>query len=353
MLDTIGIRSIPGEFEVSEGAPLEVYPARYNLNDGEVLNDFHLFNLNGEEITGSKAILNRERFQVTIDARGLYTQLSVPKYARGSNYRLSDKKETTEVLKHLEGSLKDEGINLNIMDAIPGRLDGCKNVKLDNLTGNYLSFIGSLGGSRMSAKSGYNKGMKRTGFQWSNTRQEIICYDKRVEMKTRKEAVTGLPKNILRFEHRLRNGKKIKEALGFNTVKDLVNNFGEIEENYNKVLTNSIFKYDADDKRLFSSRTIEQYLYHSLVNYKRSKFQRFAVDILFSKENLIIDEKSLFEMLEVAMEVAQFNSMYKRNHRRTLKKMLSETKQIKIDTEQLNVRELYRELKCKLLKKVA
>ena len=350
MLDTIGIRTIPGEFIINGNAELEVYPARYSLNDGEVKNEFYLFDLNGEDITGSKAILNRENYQVTIDARGLYTQLSVPKYARGSNYRLSDKREATEVMKDLERSLNDEGIKLNILDAIPGRLDGCKNVSLNNPTGNYLSFMQNLNGSRMKSNSGYSNGIKRTGHQWSNTRQEIICYDKRLEMQSRKAPVTGLPKNVLRFEHRLRNGKKIKDALGFHTVKDLINNFGDIEQNYNKVLRESIFKYDADDKRLFSSKTIEQYLYHSLINYKRSKFQRFAVDILFSKENLIIDEQSLFEMLETAMENANYKSGLKRIHRFRLKQMLDATKEIAIDVNQVNVRELYNELKGKLLR---
>ena len=264
MLDTIGIRSIPGEFIINKDTELEVYPARYSLNDGEVKNEFYLFDLDGEDITGSKAILNRDNFQVTIDAKGLYIQLSIPKYARGSNYRLSDKRETMEVMKDLERSLYNEGIKLSVLDAIPGRLDGCKNISLDNPTGNYLSFMQNLNGSRMKSNSGYSQGIKRTGHQWSNTRQEIICYDKRLEMQSRKVPVTGVPKNILRFEHRLRNGKKIKDALGFNTVKDLVDNFGEIENNYNKVLKESIFKYDADDKRLFSSRTIEQYLYNSL-----------------------------------------------------------------------------------------
>jgi len=350
MIDTIGLRSVPGEFVVSEHTPLEVYPARYSLSNGEVLNDFKLFELNGEEITGSKAILNRDKYQVTIDARGLYCQLSVPKYARGRNYMLSNKKEATEVLNDLEKSLQDEGIELDIMDAIPGRLDACKNVRLDYPTGNYFSFISSLGGNRMNAKSGYSQGVRRTGYQWTNSRQELVCYDKRIEMQFRKEATTGVPKNVLRFEHRLRNGRKIKEALGFNTVKDLLKNFGRIEENYNKTLAGSIFKYEADDKRLFVSRTIQEYLLYALVKYKRNKFQNFAFDIMFSKENLILDEKSLYEMLEEAMQLAGYKSGMKRIHRFRLKAVLQKVKEIPIDIETVSVRELYRELKNKVLK---
>ena len=91
-------------------------------------------------------------------------------------------------------------------------------------------------------------------------------------------------------------------------------------------------------------------MYHSLINYKRSKFEKFAVNILFSKENLIIDEKSLMEMLEVSMERAEYRSANKRKHRYRLKAMLERTKEIAIDTEVLNTRDLYRELKYKLLK---
>lgn len=348
MIDTLGLRSIPGTFDVSKDAPLEIYPARYTLNNGEIKNDFRLFEINGDEVTGSKAILNRDKYQVTIDARGLYTQLSVPKYARGSNYRLSNLKETKEVLHDLEKNLSGEGIKLNIDEAIPGRLDGCKNVITDISTGNYFSFIPSLGGSRLNQKSGYNDGIKRTGFQWSNSQQEIICYDKRTEMQSRKEAITGIPKNVLRFEHRLRNGRKIKEALGFNTVKDLINNFGNIEENYNKVLQETIFKYDADDKRLFTSRTIEQYLQYALTNYKRNIFDRFSFDVLFSEDDLIIDKMSMFEMLEVAMQKLNYNNGRKRINRYRLRQKYEQTKHFSIET--VNVRELYNELRTKILK---
>ena len=350
MIDTLGLRSIPGTFDVNESAPLEIYPARYNLNDGEVKNDFKLFDIEGSEITGSKAILNRDNFQVTIDARGLYTQLSVPKYARGSNYRLSDVKETKEVMQDLEKSLSSEGIKLNIYEAIPGRLDACKNINLEHLTGNYFSFIPSLGGSRMNQRSNYNDGIKRTGFQWSNTRQEIICYDKRTEIKARKESLQGIPKNVLRFEHRLRNGRKIKDALGFHTVKDLLNDFGRIEENYNKVLSESIFKYEADDKRLFSSRTIQQYLEYALTNYKRSVFNRFSFDIMFSKDDLIIDRMSMFEMLEVTMNKMELRNSTKRKYRYRLKEKYEQTKELNLDVETVNVRELYNELRSKVLK---
>ena len=348
MLDTIGLRSIPGDYIVSKDAPLTVYPGSYNISNGDVLNDFHLFDLEGTEITGSKAILNRDKYQVTIDARGCYIQLSVPKYARGSNYRLSDKRESIEVLNNLEHSLKDDGISLDIKNTIPGRLDACKNVSLKHSTGNYFSFIPALGGGRMNAKSGYSEGIKRTGFLWSNSRQEIVCYDKRIEMQSRKEPLTGIPKNSLRFEHRLRNGRKIKEALGFNTVSDLMKDFERIEENYTKTLKESIFKYESDDKRLFSSRTIQEYLQYALVNYKRGIYDRFASMIFYSKNDLIVEKKSMFEMLEVAMNELDFCSNRKRKQRYLLKRKYEEMEAIGIVPDMLNIRDLYQELKDKL-----
>ena len=350
IIDTTGLRIIPGEFEVNKSTPLEVYPARYTLNDGELKNDFKLFDLEGEEINGSKAILNRDKYQVTIDSRGLYIQLSIPKYLRGTNYQLANQQETKEVITDLEKSLKDEGIKLNILNAIPGRLDACKNIKTKLSTGNYFSFLNSLGGSRMNQKSGYNDGIKRTGFQWSNTQQEIVCYDKRLEMETRKEETKGIPKNVLRFEHRLRNGRKIKTALGFNTVNDMINNFGMIEENYNQVLRESIFKYEPNDSRLFQSKTVADYLEHSLRNNKRNIYLKFATSILFSKENFLIDEMSLFEMLESVMDKLQFSKDKKRKQRFLLKQLLNNTREIFSSIETVNVRELYNELRTKILK---
>lgn len=348
MLDTLGIRSIPGEFEISKSTPLEVYPARYTLNDGELKNDFKLFSIDGEEVSGSKAILNRDKFQITIDARGLYTQLSIPKYARGSNYRLSGESETKEVLKDLEKSLLGEGIKLNIESAIPGRLDACRNIVTNLGTGNYFSFLPSLGGSRLNQKSGYEDGIKRTGFQWSNTLQEIICYDKRIEMETREENLQGIPKNVLRFEHRLRKGKKIKDALGFFTIKDMFKDFGRIEENYNKTLRDTIFKYEPDDKRLFQSKTIADYLEYALTKHKRNKYLNFAANILFSKEGFLIDEKSLFEMLELVMDKLDYTRNQKKKQRYLLKQMLNNTREVYSGIDAVNIRELYNELRTKL-----
>lgn len=350
IIDTIGLRTIPGEFDISKSTPLEVYPARYKLDNGEVKNDFKLFDLEGEEITGSKAILNRDNYQVTIDSRGLYIQLSIPKYARGSNYKLSDVNETREVINDLEKSLFSEGIKLNIKNAIPSRLDACRNVQTKLSTGNYFSFIPSLGGSRLNQKSGYSEGVKRTGYQWGNSQQEIVCYDKRVEMETRKESLAGIPKNVLRFEHRLRKGRKIKNALGFNTLNDLLNEFGSIEENYHKVLKETIFKYEPEDKRLFQSRTIEDYLLHALTNYTRNKYLNFAANILFSKEGFLIDEMSLFEMLEQVMDRLEYGNSKKRKQRYLLRTILRERKEIQTDIEAVNIRELYCELRNKLLK---
>ena len=350
IIDSLGLRSIPGEYQISKNTPLTIYPATYTLNDGELKNDFRLFDLDGEEVNGSKAILNRDKYQVTIDSRGLYIQLSVPKYLRGTNYELANQEETKEVITDLEKSLFDEGIKLNIQNAIPGRLDACKNIKTKLSTGNYFSFLNSLGGSRMNQKSGYNDGIKRTGFQWSNSQQEIVCYDKRIEMETRKEETKGIPKNILRFEHRLRNGRKIKSALGFNTVSDMLNNFGNIEENYNQVLKESIFKYEPDDNRLFQSKTIADYLEHSLTSYKRNKYLKFATNILFSKEGFLIDEMSLIEMLESVMDKLEYSRDKKRKQRFLLKQMLNNTREIYSSIETVNVRELYNELRTKILK---
>lgn len=350
ILDTIGIRSIPGEFEIKKNAPITVYPATYTLNDGEVKNDFKLFNLEGEEISGSKAILNRDQYQVTIDSRGLYIQLSVPKFLRGTNYQPANQDETREALKSLQDKLKQDGISLDVNSMIPGRLDACKNIKTKLTTGNYFSFLHSLGGSRMNQKSNYNDGIKRTGYQWQNSQQEIICYDKRLEMESREEEIKDIPKNVLRFEHRLRRGRKIKSSLGFNTVRDLVKEFPLIEENYNQTMRDSIFKYEPNDKRLFQSKTIADYLEHSLTNYSRNKYLKFAVNILFSKEGFLIDEMSLFETLDLVMDKLEYSNEKKRKQRFLLKQMLSNTKDISSDLETVNVRDLYRELREKILK---
>lgn len=343
MLDTIGLRCEPGSFTVSKEAELTLYPAQYQLNDGSIKNEFYLFDLEGKEITGSKAILNREKYQVTIDSRGLFTQLSIPKYARGNNFKLSDKSECTEVLNNLEQELRSEGISTDINEAKISRIDSCKNTFLKHPTGQYFSFFNSLNASRLKDKNIY-----AAGYRWQNTRHQIVAYDKREEMINRKEDTSGIPKNVIRFEYRLMNGRKVREALGMQNVKQLKNYFGLIEENYNKQLSESIFSLDPDNKKLFQSKTIENYLEYSLSNYSRSWYLHFASGLLFGREGLIIDEKSLFDMLENVLE--RIGSKYKRKRKYELRKAINDKRQIVSDISQVNVRTLYRELRDKVLK---
>jgi len=286
MIDTLGIWVKKGEFDISDKANLQIYPATYNLSDGEVTNDFHLFDLeSGGEVTGSKAILNTDRYNITLDSRGLFLHTSVPKYLRGSNYITATKSDTMRVVSKLYNELEEEGIKVNKNQVRVGRIDTCKNAPLDKPTGYYFSFMQSLNGSRLKDKT-----IHATGLRWQNSLAQIVAYDKREEMTHRKVKLNGIPKNVIRFENRLMKGSKIRQVLGVdNTVNEVLKNYKGIEENYYRQLKKEVFKYKPDDKRLFEHNTVKDYLYHSLKNRTRNWFLHFSADLLFSKEGLVID----------------------------------------------------------------
>lgn len=346
MLDTLGLRLEQERFLVRNNANLTVYPAQYQLNNGEIKNDFYLFSVGNQEVTGNKAILNREKYQVTIDSRGLFTQVSVPKYAHKNNFFLSGKDETFEVLNDLESSLKSEGISVDINEAKIVRLDSCKNTFLSKPAWQYFSFFNSLNAKRLK-----DKVMYATGYRWQNSKQQIVAYNKIEEMKNRDENIEGLPKNVIRFEHRLMNGRKVHEALGIENVRQLKNNFGAIEENYEKSLRQSIFSLEPDDKRLFQTRTIENYLEYSLKSYYRNWYLHFATSLLFAKEEYILDEKSLYAMLDNVIDRTGLG--YKRKRRYQLRKAIEEKRNIISSDTKLNVRDLYAELREQVFRKVA
>jgi hypothetical protein len=76
----------------------------------------------------------------------------------------------------------------------------------------------------------------------------------------------------------------------------------------------------------------------------------FATNILFNKEGFLIDEMSLSEMLEEVMDKLEYTKDKKRKQRFLLKRMLNNTKEIHSCIETVNVRELYNELRTKVLR---
>jgi hypothetical protein len=181
-----------------------------------------------------------------------YVQFSVPKIANATNYFPADEESASRAVDQLEKDLRLVGVKANIQKAELSRLDACRTVETLEPFQTYSSVLSALQGQRMH-KRDYG-----TTFLWHNTQQEVAVYDKIAEMTHRKHSVAGLPKNSVRFEHRLLKARKVQNALGMKTVSDLLSDFGHVEKCYVAAMQKQLFKLPVADVQALSSRGLAE-----------------------------------------------------------------------------------------------
>lgn len=99
----------------------------------------------------------------------------------------------------------------------------CEYSKYQRALNKYCTYLPSLKNSNSHSAYTNKKTAKRDGTCYcSNKQHEVIIYDKRSEILEKKyiSSETKLP-NLLRIEHRLKNGKKIRDAWGTDKWNDL------------------------------------------------------------------------------------------------------------------------------------
>ncbi len=242
MIDTLKLSLT--DYSVSLGADLDIQPSARNNATGEIQGVYPLWRNEGGTVEGVKAFHNGEDFNVTLKPMsnaepgsiGCMVQFSVPKVAYDSNYHPTDHKGTEAALRIIEGHLKRVGIRTNIETASLSRVDLFKTVEAEEPYACYHPVLAMLRGKRM-AKRDYG-----TTFLWGNTVQEICAYDKLVEMKQRKVSTAGLPRNSIRFEHRMLKGRKVRESLdGIRSVKDLLAGYDQVHATYREAMSKQLF----------------------------------------------------------------------------------------------------------------
>jgi hypothetical protein len=87
-----------------------------------------------------------------------------------------------------------------------------------------------------------NKRGYGTSFLWENSVHEVSVYDKRAEMKRKKKNVSGVPRNVARFEYRLLKSRKCRDILGFRSAGDLLIGFDEVKRSYVRAMEKQLFR---------------------------------------------------------------------------------------------------------------
>jgi hypothetical protein len=254
-----------GDYEVASAPKLRVQPAPFDAETGAQLPSCRLWSTRGGGVEGVKAYHNSDSMQVTLrpmsggGAAGdgefaplclvgsaprvlCHVNFSVPKRSGGNNYMAVGFDESKAAVRGVERELRDIGIRTNIERATVSRLDAFRNVITDEPFPAYQRVFAQLQAKRMQ-KRDYG-----TTYLWHNTQQECCVYDKLAEMAARKVDVTSYPQNTMRFEHRMLNGRKVRDTLGgVRSVGDLWQGFGTVPAAFEKAMRSNLFRYPVTE----------------------------------------------------------------------------------------------------------
>ncbi len=253
MLDTLKVYT--SDFTVKDKARVSVQPGLVEYDTGEQREVSLFKDESGRDVYGSKAFINTEQYNLTIQPMGhgveLFLQTSLPKVVKDNNYGPLTNSETEQAVKAIGQDLQSRGIGLNLDKCGLSRVDLFKNVVGDNDFMSYSPLFSLLQSKRQQQRD-YG-----TTFTWQNTQREVCAYDKLVEMKSRGMSVTGYPVNTIRFEYRLKNSRVCSREIGSKTVKDLVNNLDGLADKYRDALSKSIFSLDVDQVNILASQELQ------------------------------------------------------------------------------------------------
>lgn len=130
---------------------------------------------------------------------------------------------------YIESSL---GIIANLKNANISRLDLYRDVITDHPFSRYLPLLRSMRFSRQKS----NRYGTTTGA--GNQQRETCIYDKTQQLLDKKLA-TNPPKNLLRWEYRLRKSKSVKHALGHKKVSELFQTWDKLAVIFNEYIENA------------------------------------------------------------------------------------------------------------------
>lgn len=393
MVDTLRINLV--DCEIKRSCPLSIQPGTIDYSTGKVYNDNDLFIDNaGKIVRGSKAYLNDDKFNLTIqptiasemneynhsklkikrfkrisekiqpdifdweseddEVKGIYLSTSLPRLLSETNLKTLSFDEQKAALKILETKLRTYGIKTNINNAALSRVDTFTNIKTEFPFYSYSNLFDLMECSRMKAV-GYGK----ESFLWKNGNQELMIYDKVLEMRTKKPDIKIQPgKNIMRFENRLLKKRKILSSIKFETVGELYKNYEEMKYFHIKEVGKKIFRFTFDEINFLGK---DQATKRAIICKNKFKYKWFDEFVKLYGIEQVIKAVDVNGLLEIIDELDSYkNDAALRKTKSRVRKYYNESKfLIGIVSDELNDgssknnMELYNELKTKFYKEVA
>ena len=253
MIDTLKVEL--NGFEVRPDHGLTIQPAAIIPRTGEMVGSFRLWN----GVEARAAYHNTPKYQFDIQHRfgkvRATVKLSLPGYAGSDNVSAIPKGEAVAVMKDLQHELDEIGVACNLEDGRLSRMDAFRNVNASEPFRTYSPVLQLLDGKRMRDKVEFGG----TSFRWGNNASQINAYDKVEELQSKRRDVTRYSgTNLIRFEHRALDHRKIYGLYGMQTVMDFLHEYDTIPNAYKAVMEKDLFRYDGNGIEVLSEKQIAE-----------------------------------------------------------------------------------------------
>ncbi len=347
MIDTMQL--LLTEYDCKD-AKLKLQPSPIDMATGAATANFPLWHNGTQMVEGAYAYHRQEHINVKLypmpkpEGQGMGTicsiRFEVPKFAGDSNYHPTDRKGTQRAIRSAEKHLASIGIKTSLKTAQISRLDAFRNVVADEPYSCYQSVLGLLSGSRMKQR-GYEN-----GFLWENQQQQVCVYDKLRKMEHDKFSIAGLPRNSIRFEHRMLKSRKVRDALNFRSVADLLESYDSIASSYQQTMKKQLFRYEPAEVETIMASEIE-----AEMRWFKGKYGRESLSLYLKCYGL----HSLLQKTEMETILGVVEKVY--DSRLKKSRMKAELLKMRFDTQSMRVLgpskrttgQLYAELREKVL----
>jgi hypothetical protein len=331
-------------------AKLKLQPSPIDMATGAATANFPLWHNGTQMIEGAYAYHRQEHINVKLypmpkpEGQGMGTicsiRFEVPKFAGDDNYHPTDIKGTRKALRSAEKHLATIGIKTSLKTAQISRLDAFKNVVADEPYSCYQSVLSLLSGSRMKQR-GYEN-----GFLWENQQQQVCVYDKLRKMEHDKFSIAGLPRNSIRFEHRMLKSRKVRDALSFRSVADLLESYDSIASSYEQTMKKQLFRYEPAEFETILVSEIEADMKFFKERYGRKSLSLYLT--CYGLHSLL--RLTNMETILCAVERVYDSRMQKSRLKAQLTKMRFETQAMRVlGPSKRTTGQLYQELREKVL----
>jgi len=270
MIDTIRLRI--DDLKVSRENSLTVQPASFKF-DGEPINEFALFHVDGDLITGAKSFWNTDKFRLDINGHGHFLTTEINKWKDGNSIQDTTLKDWQDIYKPLTAELKAGGIQTELKHSYLSRLDLAHTREMKYSPSLYFPVLYSCRGKRQEKR---NYG---TTVLFKNTQRQACFYNKftQLGLKAGKGEIVGIPEKSLRGEIRLLKKRSVlKYTGGMSTFTDIAKGWDHLPNVYQEQLESQIFRYGTDQPEqteLFASEfDLFERLYYEGKNSAMTKY---------------------------------------------------------------------------------